>query len=282
MFDVSGSSSSSDEDRDHASGSEVSFEHSVSSSHAGELHAEAFLHKSPSHLSATHASHALDTPAPQKHPRPAGHTAAHVSKAHPSSLPLVFRVQARSQQRGPHVPLLAMRKGMLDGLIKRYATVPTDVISLLLAASSLVLPPGKANWTHVQSLIQQRRFITLLSRATLETDPQSPSLLPPRKYLSGHSSPPVFEASAEASQGLSVIHSWLVPFRAPIFEVASIFTRNNLARRSALRLSMPLRFIRAPTKALKLCSELLSAVAALWPSIFKTVLLHRQQKIRRW
>lgn len=222
MFNASGSSCSSDEDLDYARGSHAASEHSV---HIQELRSEASSHKSPSHLpfsASKFGAHALDTPAPQKHPRPANHTCT--PNGHASSLPVALRFQARSQQRGPHILLLAMRKGTLDGLVKRHASVPKDAISLLLAASSLVLPPGKSNWAHVQSLIQQRRFITMLSRAVLEIDSQSPSLLLPRNYLSNHATPPVFETSSEASQGLTVIHNWIVCICACILEEASLLT----------------------------------------------------------
>lgn len=113
--------------------------------------------------------------------------------------------------RGPHVTaLLMLRKGALDGLVGRLVDVPKDAISLLLAASSLMLPPDKLHWEHVKSLIQQRRYINMLSRVVLEVGPQSPSLFLARDYLSKNASPPAFQVSSEAAHGLSVIHNWLV------------------------------------------------------------------------
>ena len=56
----------------------------------------------------------------------------------------------------------------------------------------------------------QRRYISLLSHAVLDVDSQSPILSIPRDYLSNNPTPPVFQASSEAAQGLVIIHNWLV------------------------------------------------------------------------
>ena len=103
-----------------------------------------------------------------------------------------------------------MRKGTLDCLVKAHANVPSNVVSLLIAASSLGLPPSKSNWEHIQILLKQRRYIPILSRVVLDIDTRSPQLLLPREYVSNNTAPPTFHASSEASQGLIIIHNWLV------------------------------------------------------------------------
>jgi hypothetical protein len=163
------------------------------------------------HVSESSAVKALATPAPRKHPLPSSHSHIHISMGHGSISPFNLQnVLPENQQKGPHAPLLMLRKGALDGLISRHASVSKNTASLLIAASSLALPPGKANWEHVKTLMKQRRYITMLSRVVLNFDQQSPSLLLPRNYVSDNAEPPVFESSSDASKGLAVIHNWLV------------------------------------------------------------------------
>ncbi len=152
------------------------------------------------------ASNALSTPAPQKHPRPM----THVSIGHGQPSPLNHPFRSESEHGGPHVPLLMLRKGTLDCLAKNHADVSSSAVALLVAASSLALPLGKSSWEHVKPLILQRRYISMLSRVILDFDSQSPFLQLPREYLSKHSTPPVFQASSDASHGLIIIHNWLV------------------------------------------------------------------------
>ena len=152
------------------------------------------------------ASKALSTPAPQKHPRPM----AQVSIGHSQPSPSIPPFRSESEHGGPHVPLLMLRKGTLDCLAKNHSHAPSNAVALLVAASSLALPLGKSSWEHVKPLILQRRYIPMLSRVVLDFDPQSPSLQLPREYVSKSSTPPVFQASSDASHGLAIIHNWLV------------------------------------------------------------------------
>jgi hypothetical protein len=227
MFDASGSSCSSDEETNAASCSQNAAEHSQKGQ---ELRAAAESSDLESHMhpqntagpSESSALHLLATPAPQKHPQPASHIPMRLSNGRsPFFTSSNLRFHNDVKPREPHALLLMLRKGSLDGLVKRSVELPKNAISLLLAASSLVLPLEKLNWEYVKSLIQQRRYITVLSRAVLDVGSQSPALLLPRDYLSKNVSPPVFQVSPEAARGLCVIHNWLVAFLILALELST-------------------------------------------------------------
>ena len=213
MFDASGSSCS-DESQEVPSASQAFELFQRDLEPAIELSGRELQTRPVSvHLSASSASKALATPAPRKHPPlPSSHIHSNLPIGHDFISPFNMQFVPENQQRGPHATLLMLRKGTLDSLIRGHASVPINAASLLIAASSLALPTGKANWEHVKHLMKQRRYIAMLSRVVLNFDLQSPSLLLPRNYLSDNAEPPVFEASIEASKGLVVIHNWLVCF----------------------------------------------------------------------
>jgi hypothetical protein len=205
MFDASGSSSSSDDAIDISSGTQVAPEISLHDEEPGRQLSSPETRPATMPHSRQSALQALATPAPEKHPRPASHILWN-HQSYDQAPPF----QSEMQKRELHVPLLMMRKGTLDALVRRSVSVPKSAISLLIAASSLALPLDKLKWEHVKTLIMQRRYIALLSHAVLDVDSQSPILSIPRDYLSNNPTPPVFQASSEATQGLVVIHNWLV------------------------------------------------------------------------
>jgi hypothetical protein len=215
LFDDSGSSSS----EDSINVTEVSqtrvAQHQRDQVHVVEASGRDYETHVSVPLSESPASKALDTPAPQKHPCPTIQSHSHLSIGHTSVTPSHLHFRHENRQRGPHVALLAMRKGTLDCLVKAHANVPSNVVSLLIAASSLGLPPSKSNWEHIQMLLKQRRYIPILSRVVLDIDTRSPQLLLPREYVSNNTAPPTFHASSEASQGLIIIHNWLVRSSPP-------------------------------------------------------------------
>lgn len=208
MFDASGSSCSSDEAIDVGSSHKLS--HELVPESSGLESRTSTQNAVP--LSESPALHVPANPAPQRHPSPVGHILNNVSSAcSPSSSSFHSSLHCEMKQRYPHATtLLMLRKGALDCLGRRSVDVPKNAISLLLAASNLILSPDKLNWEYVKSLIQQRRYVAMLSRVVLEVDPQSPSLLLARDYLSKHVSHPVFQVSSEAAHALCVIHNWLV------------------------------------------------------------------------
>lgn len=205
MFDASGSSSSSDDAIDISSDTQIAPEIPLHDKEPGKQPSSPETRPATMPHSRQSALHALATPAPEKHPRPASHNFWN-HQSYDQAPP----IQSEMQKRELHVPLLMMRKGTLDGIVRRSASVPKNAISLLIAASSLVLPLDKLKWEHVKTLIMQRRYISLLSHAVLDVDSQSPILSIPRDYLSNNPTPPVFQASSEAAQGLVIIHNWLV------------------------------------------------------------------------